>query len=137
MLDDTDASLDLLAGLSVSFDTVDSQTSALRERSQALLSEQTRISALADDIRDNLEYYNYLDPITRRLNAPGARHFVRGDDFTEMLINLDDCLDYMQNHVSSNLTMIRGCADLSLSLTTQRRQPMIQDIAYCSLERSL
>lgn len=58
------------------------------------------MSTLADDIGHNLQFYNYLDPITRRLNAPGVRHFVRGDDFSQMLAKLDECLSYMETHVS-------------------------------------
>ena len=58
------------------------------------------MTALADHVGHNLQYYNYLDPITRRLNAPGVGHFVRGDDFSQMLSQLDECLEYMQAHVS-------------------------------------
>lgn len=112
----------MLSELSISFSTVDSQTSALRERSESLLSEQIRIAGMADNIQDNLEYYNYLDPITRRLNAPGARHFVRGEDFTEMLINLDDCLEYMQKHVRSTASSFLLAADMTDSQITPRRQ---------------
>lgn len=114
--------MEMLSELSISFSTVDSQTSALRERSESLLSEQIRIAGMADNIQDNLEYYNYLDPITRRLNAPGARHFVRGEDFTEMLINLDDCLEYMQKHVRSTASSFLLAADMTDSQITPRRQ---------------
>jgi hypothetical protein len=55
---------------------------------------------LADGIAENLQYYTYLEPITRRLNAPGAGRLVGGKDFSEMLSNLDACLEYMQAHVS-------------------------------------
>jgi len=53
---------------------------------------------LAEDINHNLQYYAYLEPITRRLNAPGASNWVRGKEFSGMLSNLDNCLDYMQAH---------------------------------------
>ncbi|KAK5005376.1 Golgi transport complex subunit 3, partial [Cryomyces antarcticus] len=49
---------------------------------------------------ENLQYYTYLEPITRKLNAPGAGNFVRGKEFSEMLSNLDRCLEYMQAHTS-------------------------------------
>lgn len=78
---------------------MEKQAAAFQERCESLLSEQRRISLLADDIGHNLQYYNYLDPITRRLNAPGVRHFVRGEDFLDMLAQLDECLEYMQAHV--------------------------------------
>ncbi|TKA70672.1 hypothetical protein B0A49_03479 [Cryomyces minteri] len=38
--------------------------------------------------------------MTRKLNAPGAGNFVRGKEFSEMLSNLDRCLEYMQAHTS-------------------------------------
>lgn len=63
-----------------------------------MLEEQRRVSALADDVKENVQYYTYLEPMTRRLNAPGAGNLVRGKDFPEMLSNLDSCLDYMQGH---------------------------------------
>ncbi|KAK1090150.1 Golgi transport complex subunit 3, partial [Friedmanniomyces endolithicus] len=51
-----------------------------------------------DSIEENSRYYAYLEPMTRRLNAPGAANLVKGDDFAEMLSNLDQCLAYMETH---------------------------------------
>lgn len=59
-----------------------------------------RITSLAENLDDNLKYYSYLEPITRRLNAPGAGNFVRSKDFSQMLARLDECLEYMAAHVS-------------------------------------
>ena len=95
----TSSTLELLSSLSESFKSVDAQTTAFRNQCQGLLSEQRRVTKLADDLGQNLQYYNYLEPITRRLNAPGAGQFVRGKEFSEMLSNLDNCLEYMQAHV--------------------------------------
>jgi hypothetical protein len=63
------------------------------------MSEQRRVSKLANDIGENLQYYNFLEPITRRMNAPGAGAFVRGKEYSEMLHTLDRCLEYMRCHV--------------------------------------
>jgi hypothetical protein len=63
-----------------------------------LIEDQQRITKLADEMEKNLRYYLYLEPITKRLNAPGAGSIVRGKEFTEMLSNLDNCLEYMQAH---------------------------------------
>lgn len=100
LLSDTDANLELLANLSRTFDNVEAQALAFQARCESLLADQRRLASLADDVGENLQYYSYLDPITRRLNAPGVRHFVRSDDFTDMLSQLDDCLEYMKAHVS-------------------------------------
>ena len=55
---------------------------------------------LAVNINQNLKFYAFLEPVTRRLNAPGAGKFVRSKEFSEMLSRLDDCLEYMTAHVS-------------------------------------
>ncbi|KAL9055691.1 MAG: hypothetical protein Q9162_003417 [Coniocarpon cinnabarinum] len=98
LLKDADANLELLSSLTRTFNGVEAQAAAFQARCESLLTEQRRLSSLADDVEHNLQYYNYLDPITRRLNAPGVRHFVRSDDFTGMLAQLDECLEYMKKH---------------------------------------
>lgn len=65
------------------------------------------MTELADDIKRNLNFYDYLEPATRRLNAPGAGSFVRSKEFSEMLSRLDECLDYMAAHVCSFTTFSR------------------------------
>lgn len=100
MLDDTTSALDLLAGLSESFKTVESQTTAFQAQCEDLLSEQKRIRDLADEVGLSLQYYAYLEPLTRRLNAPGSGRIVKNDDFLDMLMNLNTCIDFMDEHVS-------------------------------------
>lgn len=63
------------------------------------MSAQERSAKLADDIKDNLQYYDFLDPSSRVLNAPGAGNSVRTKEFSDLLERLDECLDYMQAHV--------------------------------------
>ena len=99
LLSDTSSTLDLLASLTSSFKEVEVQTTIFQRQCAGLLDEQTRITRLADNLDDNLRYYNYLEPITRRLNAPGAGSFVRSKEFSEMLARLDECLEYMEAHV--------------------------------------
>ena len=98
LLESTASTLDLLTSLSESFQAVEIQTSAFHAQCQHLLAEQRRVTQLADDMKENLKYYEYLEPITRRLNAPGAGNLVKRKEFPEMLANLDACLDYMQGH---------------------------------------
>ncbi|KAF2641601.1 Sec34-domain-containing protein [Massarina eburnea CBS 473.64] len=95
---DTSEALDTLSSLTESFKTVESQTTAFQTQCEGLIDDQKRITKLADDMGQNLRYYLYLEPMTKRLNAPGAANIVRGNEFTEMLANLDSCLDYMQVH---------------------------------------
>lgn len=96
--DNTASTLELLSSLSDAFKAVEAQTSTFRAQCEGLLADQKQITTLADEIGENLQYYAYLDPITRRLNAPGAGNFVRGREFSDMLSNLDACIEYMQSH---------------------------------------
>ncbi|KAL1303344.1 hypothetical protein AAFC00_006743 [Neodothiora populina] len=98
LLASTSSTLSLLSSLSDSFKAVEAQTTAFQAQCESLVTEQRRVTALADDVADNLRYYAYLEPMTRRLNAPGATNLVRDKDFPEMLANLDNCLEYMQEH---------------------------------------
>ena len=99
LISSTTSTLDLLASLSKSFQAVEAQTTAFQQQCEGLLSEQKRLTEMADGIGRNLKYYSYLEPITRRLNAPGAGNFVRGKEFSDMLARLDQCLEYTAAHV--------------------------------------
>lgn len=98
IISDTSSTLSVLSSLSESFVAVETQTTAFRTQCEGLIDDQKRITKLADDMEHNLRYYLYLEPITKRLNAPGAGNIVRGNEFNEMLSNLDNCLEYMQAH---------------------------------------
>ncbi|KAF3491451.1 uncharacterized protein GIQ15_00968 [Arthroderma uncinatum] len=98
LLQDTSQTLELLSSLSQSFEAVEEHTSAFQKQCEGLLSARNKSSKLADDIQENLVNYDYLDPISRRLNAPGAGNSVRSKDFSMMLRRLDECLDYMHAH---------------------------------------
>jgi len=99
LLNDTTSALDLLAGLSESFKTVESQTTAFQSKCEDLLADQKRLRDLADEVGTDLQYYAYLEPLTRRLNAPGSGRLVKSDDFLDMLTNLNTCIDFMDQHV--------------------------------------
>jgi hypothetical protein len=99
LVDDTTAALDLLSKLSESFKTVESQTTAFQAQCEDLLAEQKRLRDLANEVGTDLAYYGYLEPLTRRLNAPGAGRLARNDDFIDMLINLNTCINFMDQHV--------------------------------------
>ncbi|KAF2716190.1 Sec34-domain-containing protein [Polychaeton citri CBS 116435] len=98
LLVSTNDTLRTLSALSASFQSVDVQTETFRKQCESLITEQRRIQHLSDALSENAAYYTYLEPVTRRLNAPGAAHLVKGRDFPEMLSNLDNCLEYMEGH---------------------------------------
>ncbi|PPJ57647.1 hypothetical protein CBER1_00263 [Cercospora berteroae] len=98
LLASTTSTLGLLSTLSDSFKAVEAQTEAFRQQCEELVLEQRRLSGLAHAIDENVQYYAYLEPMTRRLNAPGAANLVKASDFLDMLSNLDNCLAYMESH---------------------------------------
>ena len=98
LLESTQNTLSLLSTLSDSFKSVETQTNAFQQQCESLITEQRRLEQMADAIEENARYYTYLEPMTRRLNAPGAANLVKGHDFPEMLSNLDNCLAYMESH---------------------------------------
>lgn len=98
LLDDTSGALDLLASLSDSFRAVEAQTTAFQAQCEDLLAEQKRLKALADEVGTDLQYYSYLEPITRRLNTPGASTMIGDDSFVEIMANLDACTQFMRSH---------------------------------------
>ncbi|KAI9725041.1 MAG: hypothetical protein M1812_000317 [Candelaria pacifica] len=100
LMTSTSSTLDLLSSLAESFKAVEAQTTAFQAQCHGLLADQRRITDLADDLGENLQFYKYLEPMTKRLNAPGAGSFVRGKEFSEMLANLDSCLEYTKAHPS-------------------------------------
>jgi hypothetical protein len=91
--------LDILLSLAESFKAVEEQTTEFRAQCEEILTDQKNTVKLAEDIAENLQYYNYLEPITKRLNAPGAGNLIRRAEFSDMLANIDTCLDYTQAHV--------------------------------------
>ncbi|KAL9609044.1 MAG: hypothetical protein Q9167_006165 [Letrouitia subvulpina] len=98
LLSNTNSTLDLLSLLTKSFKDVEAQTLTFQRQCEGLVQEQQRMVKLADDMSQNLKYYSYLEPITRRLNAPGAGNYVRSKEFSNMLSRLDECLSYMATH---------------------------------------
>ncbi|RVX69460.1 hypothetical protein B0A52_06524 [Exophiala mesophila] len=98
LLADTAATLDELSDISAAFKSIDAQTKSFQKQSLTIIDDQRKNDAIAQEIADNLRYYEPLERITRRLNAPGAGAFARTKDFSDMLVTLDECIDYMQTH---------------------------------------
>lgn len=90
----------VLASLSSSFKAVGSQTTAFQAQCEDVLADQRRLKTLSDEVGTDLQYYGYLEPITRRLNAPGASRMLGDDSLVEMLTSLNACIEFMISHVS-------------------------------------
>lgn len=99
LINDANATLELLTKLSNSFQSVETQTSTFQAQCEEVLTEQTRLEKLADEVGTDYYYYSYLDNATRRLNAPGAGRLVDDESFGEMVENIDACVAFMEDHV--------------------------------------
>ena len=89
-----------MSKISASFQDIDSQTRVLEAQSNGILEEQRKSEKLSDEITDNLRYYEPLERISRRLNAPGAGGLVRNnfEEFSNILSTLDINIEYMEQH---------------------------------------
>ncbi|EGX96670.1 Golgi complex component Cog3, putative [Cordyceps militaris CM01] len=98
LITDANATLELLSKLSNSFQSVEAQTSTFQAQCEEVLTEQTRLEKLADEVGTDYYYYSYLENATRRLNAPGAGRLVDDESFGDMVENIDACVAFMEDH---------------------------------------
>ncbi len=108
LVDDANATLELLTKLSNSFQSVEAQTSTFQSQCEEVLGEQRKLEKLADEVGTDYYYYSYLDTVTRRLNAPGAGRLVDDESFGEMLDNIDACIEFMEDHVRKSFNSRSG-----------------------------
>jgi predicted oxidoreductase (fatty acid repression mutant protein) len=104
LIKDANSSLQMLKNLSNSFKSVEDQTSSFQAQCEHLLTEQKRLEVLADGVGTSLHYYEYIDNVTRRLNAPGATRLVDHDSFADILDNLESCISFMSKNVQTQCT---------------------------------
>ena len=119
ILAETDSSLDLLSTLSEAFKAVKAQTAGFEEQCKGIMQEQKRISKIATDIEENLKHYRFLEPVTKRLNAPTVGAMVKTQEFSDLLTRLDECLEYMSSHVGDLSILIKARVLIGLAYTTR------------------
>jgi len=134
LLESANDTLSTLSALADSFRAVEAQTTEFQTQCEGILADQKRTAGLADEVAENLEYYNYLEPITKRLNAPGAQNLVRRSEFPEILTNLDACLEYLSSHpkqkeANAYAAKYRLLMTRSLTLIRNYFSTTIKDIA--------
>ncbi|PKS11230.1 hypothetical protein jhhlp_002991 [Lomentospora prolificans] len=98
LIQDANKSLALLTTLSTSFKSVEAQTKSFQARCNTLLSDQSRLEQLANEVGTSLYYYAYLDNVSRRLNAPGAGRLAEHHDLAEVFDHLESCIEFMTEH---------------------------------------
>lgn len=98
-LQDLKTTCQLFDDLEKDYSFVDSRTRSIQTACETLLEEQHRSTQLAEGLAARLEYFNQLEPIAKLFNSPGDDICLQ-PDFIPMLEKLDECIKYMQDHVS-------------------------------------
>ena len=95
-----DSSLDALNKLMKEYDFVNTKTSSLNIASENLTQEQCQLNLISEDIRFRLKHFTQAEHLTQRLQNPTFS--AASDQFVDIMNSIDECLDYMKNHVSKS-----------------------------------
>lgn len=98
-LEDLKTTCQLFDDMEKDYSFVDVRTRSIQTACETLLEEQHRSTRLAEGLAARLEYFNQLEPIAKLFNSPGDDICLQ-PDFIPMLEKLDECIEYMQEHVS-------------------------------------
>lgn len=106
-----DNSLGALNKLTKEYDFVNTKTSSLNTASENLIQEQTKLSEISDDIRFRLKHFTQAEHLAQRLQNPTFTP--ASEQFVEIISNIDECLDYIKNHVRALTTFTLVATTLS------------------------
>jgi conserved oligomeric Golgi complex subunit 3 len=93
-----DNSLDALNKLTKEYEFVNTKTSSLNTASENLLQEQTKLNEINEEIRHRLKHFTQAEHISQRLQNPTFSP--SSDQFAEIMNTIDECLEYLKEHVS-------------------------------------
>ncbi|POS86637.1 hypothetical protein EPUL_002642 [Erysiphe pulchra] len=133
LLDDTTTTLDYLATLSESFRKIDTETTVFQEQCEDLLADQKNLTTLTQEVGDALQYYAYLEPLIRRLNSTAASRMVTSEDFLDILLNLNSCIEFMDQNPNYRDALIyktryMSLLDRSLNLVLSLFSSVFKDV---------
>lgn len=100
ILDKVQSTGDLLKVLQTNYDSVEDKTKTLQMACEKLLADQTQLAEMAENLAIRLSYFNELEPIAKLFASPGDQVCL-DEKFVPMLLHLDECLAFVQSHVSS------------------------------------
>lgn len=132
LLDQSSLVLKYVNELNQGFINVQKETSSLQDTCNSLLAEQKKLQTLCDDIDKNLQPFNSLEMITRKLNSPGTDLVIRST-FPALLDQLDEGLQYVHTHKNfKNIEIyqqrFRHCMTRALSLIQVYFQGVLRDL---------
>nr|CAG4649996.1 EOG090X02EM [Sida crystallina] len=119
LLNQVSGTLGKLSKLSDQYGFVSNKTNSLHEACEQMLTDQTKLTNLADDLEDRVSYFLEFEKIQSQLRSPTLS--VHGELFRNILDRLDRCIGYMQSHPhykesSVYLTKYRMSLNSALSL---------------------
>ncbi|KAI7847278.1 Sec34-like family-domain-containing protein [Circinella umbellata] len=113
---------------------VEKRTRSLQTACEKLLNEQDRLIKLADALAERLAYFNQLEPIAKLFNSPGDDICLH-QDFVPMLQKLDECIEYMQQHLKYRdaelyLMRFRQCMTRGMTVVKMYLVTTIKSLGY-------
>ncbi|ORE04923.1 Sec34-domain-containing protein [Rhizopus microsporus var. microsporus] len=76
---------------------VSEKTSTVQAACESILKDQERLTHIADELSQRLDYFNHLEVVAKLLNAPGE-NVCLDPEFIPALSKLDECIEYMNQH---------------------------------------
>lgn len=98
MLDQISVAMERLGALSAEYEFVSQKTSALNTASEQLIDEQQKLQELSNEIQRRLHFFSQVELLNQRLQSPTLS--VASEAFRECLNKIDECLNYLADHVS-------------------------------------
>ncbi|KAF7728396.1 Golgi transport complex subunit 3 [Apophysomyces ossiformis] len=133
-LEDLRLTKELFDALMNDYAFVEKRTRSLQTACEELLEKQERSVRLADALAERLSYFNHLEPIAKLFNLPGDDICLH-PEFMPMLQTLDECIDYMQQHLSYRdselyLMRFRQCMTRGMTLIKMYVVNSIKKLGY-------
>ncbi|KAI9246933.1 Sec34-like family-domain-containing protein [Phascolomyces articulosus] len=133
-LTDLKATSELFDELGSEYGYVEKRTRSLQTACEKLLNEQERLIKLADALAERLAYFNQLEPIAKLFNSPGDDVCLH-PDFVPMLQKLDECIEYMQQHLKYRdaelyLMRFRQCMTRGMTVVKMYLVTTIKSLGY-------
>lgn len=107
MLTQISVAMERLGALSAEYEFVSQKTSALNTASEQLIDEQQKLQELGNEIHRRLHYFSQVELLNQRLQSPTLS--VASEAFRECLNKIDDCINYLAEHVSPDHVVAYSC----------------------------
>uniref|UniRef100_A0A915HWH8 Conserved oligomeric Golgi complex subunit 3 n=1 Tax=Romanomermis culicivorax TaxID=13658 RepID=A0A915HWH8_ROMCU len=100
LLSELEASRQFLLDLVQKYEGVSHKTSSLHEACDKLMSDQTALTTVAEEMRHRLTYFDRIDQISQKLQSPLLS--VTGESFMQILISIDETITFLNNNTTES-----------------------------------